>query len=153
MMLSVPGSRARKSRISPRSTSEPIPVEITVEKPTRRVCAQSRMAAHSAPDCETSARRPGKVGRGPQDALSRWSLRISPRLFGPRKRSPWRRARSRSAASSARPSAPPSRKPAETMIAPWMPRAPQSSTMAGTVGAGVTITARSTGSGRSRTLR
>ena len=51
------------------------------------------------------------------------------------------------------PSAPASRNPAETMIAPWMPRAPQSATMPGTLAAGVTITARSTASGRSRTLR
>ena len=64
MMLSVPGRGPGKSRISPRSTSEPTPVEITLEKPTCRERAQSSMAAHRAPDCETSARRPWQVGPG-----------------------------------------------------------------------------------------
>ena len=59
MMLSVPGSRTRWSRISPKPMSTALPVEMTAENPTWRMRAQSRIAAQRAPDCETSASRPG----------------------------------------------------------------------------------------------
>ncbi len=70
---------------------------------------------------------------------------MTPRQLGPITRIlPWVL---RIFASSARPSAPSSEKPAEMMIAAGTSRAAQSATRAGTVGAGVAMTARSTASG------
>ena len=152
MMLSVAASWTRKSRISLRPTSAPMPVEITVENPTWRPRAQSSIALQSAPDCETSASLPVRAWSGPHAALSPVSVLTRPRLLGPTNRTPWRRAARLSSASSSSPAAPASRKPADTMTAPRMPFAPHSATIPGTVGAGVTMRARSTGWGRSLTL-
>ena len=88
MMLSVAGSIATKSRISPKSTSAPMPVEIRLENPTSLFAAQSRMAVHSAPDCEITAIRPGIALPALKVALSPMSERITPRQFGPRMRMP-----------------------------------------------------------------
>ncbi len=72
---------------------------------------------------------------------------IMPRQLGPTMRMlPWR-AIFRICCSSAAPSGPVSLKPAEMMIAAWTPTATHSSMTPGTVLAGVTMTARSTGSG------
>ena len=117
-MLSVPGSRARKSRISPSSTSEPSPVEITVEKPTRRVCAQSRIAAQIAPDCETSARRPGQRRSRPAGRVQPAGRCGSPRGWSARGSAGRGAAPARAARPRARgPSAPSSPNPAETITA------------------------------------
>ena len=88
MMLSVPGSMATKSRISPKSTSAPMPVEIRLEKPTSLFSAQSRIAVHSAPDCEMTAIRPGSALPALNVAFSPMSVRITPRQLGPRIRKP-----------------------------------------------------------------
>ncbi len=58
-----------------------------------------------------------------------------------------RRASSSTSCSSLAPSGPVSLKPAEMMIAPFTPASTHSLITPGTVGAGVTTTARSTGSG------
>ncbi len=92
MIPSVAASRARKSSTSPKPMSSPTPVEITVENPTCRERAQSSVAAHSALDCDTSARRPGLGSAAPQEALNPLSVRITPKLFGPSKRRPYRLA-------------------------------------------------------------
>ncbi len=151
MMLSVAPSWVRKSRISPKLMSSPTPVEMTVENPTRRARAQSSVAAHRAPDCETSARRPGPGISPPTVAFKRRSVLTTPRLLGPRNRMPWRRAVSIVARSSCAPSSPPSRNPAAARMAPRMPRSPHCCRTSGVAAAGVTRIARSTGCGRSRT--
>ena len=150
-MPSVTGSRARKSSTSPKPTSSPTPVEITVENPTRRARAQSSVAAQTALDCETRASRPASGSAVPQAALSCRSGRIRPKLFGPSSRRPCRAATASIACSSAAPCSPPSRKPAETTTAPLTPRRPQSSSTCGTVAAGVAMIARSTACGRAAT--
>ena len=73
--------------------------------------------------------------------------RITPRQLGPMIRIRPRRASSSTSCSSLAPSGPVSLKPAEMMIAPFTPASTHSLITAGTVGAGVTTTARSTGSG------
>ncbi len=69
---------------------------------------------------------------------------VTPRQFGPMTRIRPRRACSRIWRSSAAPSGPISLKPAEMMMAPLTPASAHSPMMSGTVGAGVTMTARST---------
>jgi len=77
---------------------------------------------------------------------------MTPRQLGPMMRMWPLRAILRICCSSAAPSGPVSLKPAEMMIAAWTPTATHSSMMPGTVGAGVTMTARSTGSGMAARL-
>ena len=85
-MLWVLASETRKSRISPKSTSVDEPIDTTLEKPTSLLCAQSRIAVHSAPDCDTKAMSPVfappllKVAFRPIDG------RMMPRQFGPIRR-------------------------------------------------------------------
>ena len=74
---------------------------------------------------------------------------ITPRQFGPMMRMRPRRASASTFASSSTPAGPVSLKPAEMMIAFGTPPSTHSPIIAGTVGAGVTMTARSTGSGTS----
>ena len=150
-MLSVAASRARKSSTSSKPMSAPTPVEMTVENPTCRERAQSSVAAHNALDCETSASRPRLGSAPPQAALSPLSVRITPKLFGPSRRRPYRRATFSIERSQAAPSSPPSRNPADTMTAPRTPRSPQCSSTVGTVCGGVAMTARSTAWGNERT--
>ncbi len=68
---------------------------------------------------------------------------MMPRQFGPMSRTRWRRAFSSIARSSAAPRGPVSLKPPEMTMAVRVPARPQASTIAGTVGALVQITARS----------
>ena len=72
---------------------------------------------------------------------------ITPRQLGPMMRILPRRACSRICRSSSTPAGPVSLKPAEMMMALLTPRSTHSLMMPGTVGAGVTTTTRSTGSG------
>ena len=67
------------------------------------------------------------------------------------RRIPYRRATATAWRSSSAPSGPTSLKPAEITITAPMPAWPHSSISAGTPGGGVTITARSTGSGMALT--
>ncbi len=69
-----------------------MPVEITLEKPTALTRAQSRMAVHSAPDCEMSPIDPGRALPALNVPLKRMSVRMTPRQFGPTKRRLKRRA-------------------------------------------------------------
>ena len=71
---------------------------------------------------------------------------ITPRQLGPMIRMPAFRASARTAASSAAPAGPISRNPAEMMITPLTPASAHSRTRPGADSAGVTMTARSTGS-------
>ena len=62
-MASVASSATRKSSTSPKSTSIAPPSETTLVNPTSALAAQSRIAPQIAPDCETTARLPGRAGR------------------------------------------------------------------------------------------
>ena len=85
-------------------------------------------------------------------ALSPSTGFITPRQLGPISRIRPRRACSITRRSSSAPSGPTSLKPAEMMIAPLTPASAHSPMTWGTVGAGVTTTARLTGSGTAAML-
>ena len=59
------------------------PSESTDEKPMCIGAAKSSMAVHTAPDWDTSARRPGNVGVVPNVALRPMSVRMTPKAPGP----------------------------------------------------------------------
>ena len=137
---------------SPQPTSSIEPSEATALKPVCSRSAQSRTAVTSAPDWLTKPTLPGRAMPFAKVALNPATGFMIPRQFGPTIRIPLARAVSRMRPSSARPSGPVSLNPAEMMIAARTPTAAHSSISAGTPGAGVTITASSTGSGTSAML-
>ena len=94
----------------------------------------------------TNPTRPGFAIPAANVAFIRSIGFMTPRQFGPTTRMPYRRAASSTCDSSAAPSSPTSLNPALMMITPRTPAAPQSATSWGAVFAGVTMTARSTGS-------
>ncbi len=98
----------------------------------------------TAPDCEISPSDPDRASPRANVAFNPMPGRMMPRQLGPSTRSPWRRAFSSSARSSAAPAGPVSEKPALTTTAARTPAAPHCSMIPGTVAAGVAITARST---------
>ena len=77
------GSPARRSRQSATSTSAMAPSETTALKPSPCSAAQSRSAVASAPDCETSASRPGAAVAGATVAASFAPGTIRPSESGP----------------------------------------------------------------------
>ncbi len=106
----------------------------------------------SAPDWVTKATWPSPGIEAAKLALSPRRGTISPRQFGPSTRRPSKAApRRATSASSAAPSAPVSRKPAEITATAPTPASPQAWTTSGTVAAGVQTTARSGVSGVSPT--
>ena len=111
--------------------------------------AQSSTDVHSAPDCEMKPMWPLAGEAAAKLAFKLMPGTISPRQFGPRIRMPSNfRCSWRTSSSSFRPSAPISRKPAEMITTPLVPASPHCRTSAGTLGAGVQITARSAACGR-----
>jgi hypothetical protein len=92
-------------------------VDTTLEKPMPLVSAQSSMAVHSAPDCDTSARSPDSVAPWLKVALSPMDGRWMPRQLGPMKRMPCLLATDLKPSSSAAPCSPASRKPADSTMA------------------------------------
>jgi len=137
---------------SPKSTSIIEPTETKLLKPMFSCIAQSRMAEPSAPLWERKAILPD-LGILSTNVALRFVLgRIMPMQLGPIMRMPYFFFISRILFSSALPSMPVSLKPADTMIAPFIPAFPHCSTISGTVFAGVAIMARSTGSGISFTV-
>ena len=64
----------------------PPPSEITVEKPMRSGAAKSSSAVATAPDCATSARRPGSAVGAQNVALRPMSVRMTPNAPGPTRR-------------------------------------------------------------------
>jgi hypothetical protein len=152
-MASVPGSAANQSSRSPKSTSLPSPRDTKLEKPIRRERAQSSTAVTSAPDCATKASRPGSAATGAKLAFSPTAGASSPTQLGPRIRSRWGRAASSIAWRKLRPPGEGASSPALSTTAALHPCAPSTPTMAGTVAAGVQITASSGACGRSATLR
>ena len=124
---------------------------MTLEKPTLLGRAQSRMAAHKAPDWDTRPMEPGIAVPRTKVAFSPMSGRMMPRQLGPSRRTRWRRAFSTRARSRAAPRGPVSLKPAEMTTAALTPARPQLSITAGTISALVAITARSSRWGMSST--
>ena len=107
--------------MSPKPRSAPMPVDTTAEKATSRFSAQSRIAVHKAPDCDTRAIPPSAALLLPKVAFKPTLGRMRPRQFGPRNRIPYERARSTTFRSRARPGPPTSRKPADRMIIALIP--------------------------------
>ena len=105
------------------------------------------MAVHRAPLWLKKPTVPGRAIWAANVALSPRRGLITPRQLGPISRIRPRRACSSTWRSSSAPSGPISLNPAEMMIAPLTPASTHSPITSGTVGAGVTTTARSTGSG------
>ncbi|MFT5323163.1 MAG: hypothetical protein ACI8P0_001010 [Planctomycetaceae bacterium] len=134
-------------------TSSMLPTETKCENPIRSRTAQSRIDVPRAPDCEMNAICPAAGIVDAKLALSFTCGAITPRQFGPTIRMP---SNSRTVASSfcsrASPAGPVSRKPADRTMTPRIPAAPHSATMSGTESARVQTIARSTSSGKSRTL-
>ena len=130
-------------------TSSMLPTETKYEKPMPSSIAQSSTEVHSAPDWEMKPMCP-LAGVAAAKLAFRWMPgTMMPRQFGPRIRMPSNlRCSSRTCSSSLRPSSPISRKPAEMITMPRVPASPHSRTSAGTVGAGVQMTARSGACGR-----
>ena len=82
------GSWTSASSNSPKPTSMPPPSETTVEKPICIGPAKSSIAVHTAPDCATSASRPGSAVGAQNVALSPMSVRTTPNAPGPSNRMP-----------------------------------------------------------------
>ena len=121
----------------------PPPKVITVEKPSPSGAAKSSIAALTAPDCATIARRPGSAAGAQNVALSPMSVRMTPSAPGPTRRTP----RLRAIADTVRDHAPaPARSTrVGALISTAAPKPPfgTRSRILGTTAAGVAITARS----------
>ena len=122
------------------------PSEITDEKPTSLVSAQSSTTEHIAPDCETRAISPGLTAMRVSAALIPLPGRAMPRLPGPIRRSRLSRAVSMMRRSRALPLA-------LTMTALRTPLRPHCAVTVCSMRAGVAMMARSTGRPMSSTER
>src|SRR3990170_2910840 len=142
-MTDVSSSSARCSSKSISDKSALLPRLMNFEKPTFEPIAQSSIAVHNAPDWEKNAIRPFGGIPFANDALRFEFVSISPRQFGPRSLMPRFLAFDRTSFSSLAPSAPVSLKPADIMIAPFIPFLAQSSSTGGINFGGITIIARS----------
>ena len=78
------------SSSSPKPKSMPPPTDITVEKPICIGPAKSSIAVQTAPDCATSASRPGSAIGAQNVAFKPMSVRTMPNAPGPSKRMPRR---------------------------------------------------------------
>ena len=122
------------------------PSEITDEKPTSLVCAQSSTTEHIAPDCDTSAISPGLTAMRVSAALSPLPGRAMPRLPGPIRRRRVSRAVSMMRRSSVCPVL-------LTITALRTPARPHCAVTLCSMRAGVAMMARSTGRPMSSTER
>ena len=132
---------------SPQLTSSIDPSEANAENPTFSRRLQSSTAVHSAPLWLMKATFPGRAMPEAKVALRPVRGLITPRQLGPTRRMPPRATCCFTSRSSATPSGPASLNPAEMTMAPCTRLSTHSRMMAGTLGAGVTTTARSTWSG------
>jgi hypothetical protein len=144
-MPSVAVSSSKKSRSSPNPTSIPPPNEMTVEKPMRSGAAKSSIAALTAPDCATSASRPGSAAGAQYVAFNPMSVRITPRAPGPTRRTSRFRATAATLRFQACAVALSLASGAVIRIAARRPSRAPSSMTAATVAGGVAMIARSTG--------
>ncbi len=119
------------------------------ENPIPSSIAQSRRDVHSAPDWEMTATLPGDGIAVAKLAFMLIEGTMIPRQLGPSILMPGKRAAwAVISSSSAFPSGPISLNPAEMTMTPMIPISPHWPMMAGTVFAGVQMTARSAGLGR-----
>ena len=134
-------------------TSARLPAETNVESPSPRSAAAARMAMPRAPDWQKKPTRPRPGSTGARVALRlTWgSVFATPRAPGPTTRMPCALAAWTILRSASRPSSLRSLNPAETTTNAFTPFARQSSSTSSTPPAGTATTARSTGSGISRT--
>lgn len=123
-IASVFGSVDRKCRTSPKSMLVELPSETIEEKPSPCGPAQSEIAEQSAPDCETTERRPFGAAEFRNVAFMPIHGLTNPTQFGPMKRMRLRRATSNNSAVSASPFGPTSPKPAEMTMAFLIPTSP-----------------------------
>ena len=118
-ILSVLGSSAKKSNTSPKSTSAVSPKVTTLENPICRAAAQSKIAVHIPPDCETKAKLPGLAVLRLYVAFKPAAGRITPMQFGPIICTPYCWAISTISFCKRCPLIPASLKPDEIIIAPF----------------------------------
>ena len=133
--------------MSPQPTSAMDPRLVIDENPTFSWRLQSRTAVRSAPLWLTNATWPTGAMAAAKVAFSPVTGLMTPRQLGPMTRTPCLRASSTTWRSSSAPSGPTSLNPAEMTTTARTPASPHWAMRAGTVGGGVTMTARSTGSG------
>ena len=129
-----------------RSTSEMsalLPMLTSLARPKPRPAAWSRIAVHSAPDCEKIEMLPERGMLPANEAFIRWPVLISPRQLGPSSRTRWAAQRRAICASSSAPSRPVSRKPAVMTTIALVPARRQSWTAWSTAAAGTAMTPRS----------
>src|SRR5581483_4941340 len=129
---------------SPQFTSSIEPMDTNALNPTFSRRLQSRIALHNAPLWLMNATLPGRASGLANVAFNPRCGRMMPMQFGPITRSFPLRAAARTWCSSATPSGPTSLKPADRMMEPGTPAFTHSSTIPGTVLAGVAMMARST---------
>ena len=86
--------------MSDSSSTALLPRLMNLEKPMFSPRAQSRMAVHSAPDCEKKAMLPAGGVPAAKVALSPVPVLLRPRQLGPSSAMPWRLAMSVSLCSS-----------------------------------------------------
>ena len=133
---------------SPQPTSSIEPMETNALNPTFSRRLQSRTAVQSAPLWLIKPTLPRRAMVVANVAFRPEVGLITPRQFGPMIRMFPRRACASSWRSNSTPAGPVSLNPAEMTMAPFTPTSTHSRIMFGTVIAGVTTTARSTGSDR-----
>ena len=146
-MLLVYGSSPKKSIRSPQPISSIDPTETKALRPTLALGHHPSTTAPTALLWLRNAILPGCTTAWVTVAFRSLYGRIKPRLLGPMMRILPRRASLSNSCSSRAPSGPVSLKPAEITIAALTPASAHSQITLGTVGAGVTTTARSIGSG------
>ena len=133
-------------------TSARFPAETKLLSPSPRRATVSRTVTPSAPDWQNSPTRPRPGTSGDRLALrlTRGSVLMIPRQFGPTTRIPDSRALRTSCRWRARPSSVAvSANPEETTTSPLTPAAAHSATTGRTASAGTATAARSTGWGMS----
>ena len=142
-MTLVCSSSAKAVRKSVSDRSALLPMLMSLARPRWRAAAQSRMAVHSAPDCEMTEIPPGCGICLANEAFIRWWVLIRPRQFGPSMAT--RRALQKSAISfsSAAPSGPTSLKPAVMTTTALAPASIELMTACRTSAVGTAITLRS----------
>ena len=122
------------------SRSALLPMEIIFASPTPLPLSQSRSAAHSAPDCDTTEMEPRSGIRAAKEAFKWWAVLITPRQLGPSIRAPLAVHISSRTRSRAAPSPPTSLNPAVITTTARAPLSSELRTAASTAETGVAIT-------------
>jgi len=133
-------------------TSISLPKLAKCEKPTCLSIIRSTTPPQTAPDCETKPIGPASGMPLMKVVFKPLYISMVPTQLGPIMRIWFAFAIAIQAFSNFCPSSPISLKPPEMITTAFMPRAAQSCKASSVIPAGKTITARSTGSGTSRTF-